>query len=968
MNVVIVESPAKAKTINKYLGSNYTVLASFGHVRDLPPKDGSVRPDEDFAMDWASDARSEKHLREIVSAVKKADRLFLATDPDREGEAISWHVLEELKRRKALSGTTVKRVTFNAITKSAVTEAMANPRDLDQELIDAYLARRALDYLVGFTLSPVLWRKLPGSRSAGRVQSVALRLICERESEIERFVSQEYWSVEADLGTVQNRSFVGRLTHLDGQKLEKFSLPDATAAERARQAVAAAELTVQSIERKKVKRHPSPPFTTSTLQQEAARKLYFSATKTMTLAQRLYEGVTVNGETVGLITYMRTDGVQMAPEAIDATRTLIGQTWGDSFVPSSPRIYKTKQKNAQEAHEAIRPTNVKFRPADVRMTLDPDQYKLYDLIWKRTVASQMESAVLDQMSVDMSDRGRKTTLRATGSTVVFEGFLKLYREDLDDVSGDGDDENNRILPPLNEGEPVAVQKVKPEQHFTQPPPRFSEASLVKRMEELGIGRPSTYASILHVLQERNYVKLEQRRFIPEDRGRIVTAFLESFFRRYVEYNFTAELENQLDDVSGGQIAYKTVLRNFWTDFMTYVDGTKNLRVSEVLDALDADLAPHLFPTREDGSDPRSCPTCKQGRLSLKLGKFGAFIGCSDYPTCRYTRPLGGSDAAGDGSVEENERELGKDPATDLPVTLKKGPYGWYVQLGEAVEKKKPKRASLAKGQSPADIDLDKALKLLALPRDVGIHPETGEMITAGVGRFGPYLKHGDKYVNLREDNVLEVGINRAVDLLANAKARAKSEGKAIGAHPADGQPIVLHDGRYGPYVEHNKVRATLPRDVTDKDSVTVEQAVAWLAEKAAKDGGKAPAKSPAKKTTAKKTAASEDTTDAPVKKTSSRKKKAEEPVETPAEGTAEAAPVKKTTRKKAAAASETETPPETPVKKPATRKKKAEAAPPADGETSEAPPAKKPRTRKAKVTPPEDPPEVPDDTPPFDLD
>ncbi len=920
MNVLIVESPAKAKTINKYLGSDYVVLASFGHIRDLPPKDGSVRPDEDFAMDWAADARSEKHIKEIVRAVKGAERLFLATDPDREGEAISWHVLEELNRRKALKGTEVKRVTFNAITKSAVTEAINNPRDLDQELIDAYLARRALDYLVGFTLSPVLWRKLPGSRSAGRVQSVALRLICEREAEIEAFRTQEYWTVLAHMTSPQGKAFTARLTHLDGQKLDKFDLPDATAAERARQIVADASMTVKAIEKKSVRRNPSPPFTTSTLQQEAARKLYFSATKTMTLAQRLYEGIAVQGETIGLITYMRTDGVQMAPEAINDTRVMIGQTWGDKFVPSSPRIYKTKQKNAQEAHEAIRPTNVFLKPADVRSALDNDQFRLYELIWKRTVASQMEAAVLDQMSVDMADGSGATVLRANGSVVVFDGFLKLYREDSDDAS-DGDDDTSRLLPPLSEGDATPVKEVLPEQHFTQPPPRYSEASLVKRMEELGIGRPSTYASIMQVLQDRDYVKIDQRRFTPEDRGRVVTAFLESFFRKYVEYNFTADLENQLDDVSGGRLAYKVVLRNFWKDFMSYVEGTKDLRVSEVLDTLDADLAAHLFPTPEDGSDPRVCPTCGEGRLSLKLGKFGAFIGCSNYPECRFTRPLGGSQD-GDGAAEEGDRELGLDDASGLAVTLRKGPYGWYVQLGEPEGKKKPKRASLPKGQSPSEMDLEKALGLLALPREVGVHPETGEMILAGIGRFGPYLKHGDKYVNLREDNVLEVGINRAVDLLASAKGRDKVPAKDLGPHPEDQKPVTLHEGRYGPYVEHNKLRATLPKD-SDKDALTLDQAIVLLKAKAEKDGAgkKAPAKktatakkAPAKKATAPKKAASaskaaagseEDAgtvaKKAPAKKAPAKKAPAKKPAAKTAAAPRKTAASKSTTTKKTAA-------------------------------------------------------------------
>lgn len=850
MNVVIVESPAKAKTINKYLGKDYTVLASFGHVRDLPPKDGSVRPDEDFAMDWDTDSRSEKHIREIVQAVKGAQRVFLASDPDREGEAIAWHVLEELGRRRALKGVEVKRVTFNAITKTAVTDAMNNPRDIDQPLVDAYMARRALDYLVGFTLSPVLWRKLPGSRSAGRVQSVALRLICERESEIEIFRSEEYWTITADMRSAMDKPFAARLTHLDGQKLEKFSLPDNTAAQKALQAVTAGVFTVSSIERKQAKRHPAPPFTTSTLQQEAARKLYFSATRTMQTAQRLYEGVAIRGETVGLITYMRTDGVSVAPEAIHDIRTLIEQGWGSKLVPASARVYKTKQKNAQEAHEAIRPTNIFLRPADVRDSLDQDQFKLYELIWKRTVASQMESALLDQTGVDLSTPDRKTILRANGSVVVFEGFLVLYREDLDDTSQDEDD-SGRILPPLHEGEKVSLSEAGSNQHFTQPPPRYSEASLVKRMEELGIGRPSTYASILHVLQDRNYVKLESRKFLPEDRGRIVTAFLESFFRRYVEYNFTADLENQLDEISAGLADWKEVLRNFWKDFNQAVSGTQNLRISEVLDALDADLGAHLFPETGDNTTPRTCPSCKSGRLSLKLGKTGAFIGCSGYPECRYTRPLGGGadDAATD-------RELGTDPDTGQIVTVRKGPYGWYTQLGEATgegkEKTKPKRAGLPKDIDPQTLDLERALSLLSLPRTVGLHPETGLPILAGIGRFGPYIVHDRKYVNLREDNVLDIGINRAVDLLASAKARApKATGKELGQHPDDGKAVQLLAGRYGPYVEHGTVRANIPKG-TEPETVTLEQALEWLAAKASKSPATGKNKAGTKKAAAPK--------------------------------------------------------------------------------------------------------------------
>jgi len=849
MNVVVVESPAKAKTINKYLGPDFTVLASYGHVRDLPPKDGSVRPDEDFAMDWTVDGKADKTLKDIARAVKGARRLYLATDPDREGEAISWHVREELARRRALAGVDVLRVTFNAITKSAVKEAIDKPRDLDADLIDAYLARRALDYLVGFTLSPVLWRKLPGSRSAGRVQSVALRLICEREAEIERFVSQEYWSVSTRLAGEGGAEFAARLSHLRGDKLGKFDLPDEAAATDAVRAVnGAVPLSVRTVERKKAKRNPAPPFTTSTLQQEAARKLQFSASKTMSTAQRLYEGVSVGGETVGLITYMRTDGVQMAPEAINDLRTLIARDIGQRFLPDSPRMWKTKAKNAQEAHEAIRPTNPFLTPKEVRSALDHDQFRLYELIWKRALASQMESALLDQVAAEIGDTAGTVVLRATGQSVVFPGFLEVYRESLDDQSEDED--GDKVLPPLKEGQPIDLRAVTPDQHFTQPPPRYGEASLVKRLEELGIGRPSTYAAILQVLQDRSYVRLESRRFVPEDRGRVVTAFLESFFRRYVEYTFTADLENQLDDVSGGRADWRAVLRAFWKDFMAAVDGTKDLRVSQVLEALDQDLGPHLFPVPADGGDPRACPACTDGRLALKLGKFGAFIGCSNYPDCRYTRPLGGGEEAEKAALEDN-RVLGEDPDTGLPVIVKKGPYGWYVQLGEADpedKKKKPKRASLPRGTDPGGLDLERGLKLLALPREIGPYPDTGEMIVAGIGRFGPYLRHGDQYVSLKgDDDVLEVGWNRAVEIVASAKPRKpRTPARTLGDHPADGKPVTLQDGRWGPYVEHAKLRANLPKG-TEPDQVTLERAVELLDAKAERSGKKPPGKAAAAK-------------------------------------------------------------------------------------------------------------------------
>ena len=855
MNVVVVESPAKAKTINKYLGPDYRVLASFGHVRDLPAKDGSVRPDEDFAMIWQVDAKAEKRLNEIASAVRKAGRLILATDPDREGEAISWHIAEELHRRKALKGVEVARVVFNEVTKTAVLEAMRHPRALDQELIDAYLARRALDYLVGFTLSPVLWRKLPGSRSAGRVQSVALRLICEREAEIEVFKPQEYWTVEAKFKTPAGAPFGARLTHLDGRKLDKFDLgTEAAAATAVARLMAGDPFTVADVERKTVRRNPFPPFTTSTLQQEASRKLGFGATHTMRLAQRLYEGIDVNGEAVGLITYMRTDGVQLSQEAIVAARGLIARQHGDKYLPESPRIYKSTVKNAQEAHEAIRPTDVTRRPDGLTRALDRDQLRLYELIWKRTLASQMASAVIDQVGVDIAAAGGAATLRATGSVIVFDGFLALYQEDRDEPAED--DETDRRLPPLSSDETVARDAVVPAQHFTQPPPRFSEASLVKRLEELGIGRPSTYASILQVLQDRDYVRLEKRRFQPEDRGRLVTAFLTSFFERYVQYNFTAELEDQLDDISGGRIEWKTVLRGFWGAFSEAIEETRGLRITQVIDTLDEALGRHFFP--EDGNNPRLCPACRKGRLSLKLGRYGAFVGCANYPECRFTRRLAMRNGENGEAEAEGPRELGRDPATGLAVSLRHGPYGHYVQLGETNgdAEAKPKRVSLPGNLAPGELDLDRGLALLALPREIGRHPETGEPIVVGIGRFGPYVKHGRAYKSLgRDDDLFSIGANRAVALLAEAKGRGPA-GSAVGDHPTDGKPITLHSGRYGPYLRHGKQLASLPKSMSS-DELTVGAAVRLLAEQAerakAKKGGKAPRAGAAKRPRAAKT-------------------------------------------------------------------------------------------------------------------
>jgi DNA topoisomerase-1 len=837
MNLVLVESPAKAKTINKYLGRGYEVLASFGHVRDLPPKSGSVDPNANFRMIWEVDPKAQKRLNEIARAVKGADKLILATDPDREGEAISWHVLQFLKEKKALDGVPVERVVFNAITKQAVTEAMKQPRAIDQALVDAYLARRALDYLVGFTLSPVLWRKLPGARSAGRVQSVALRLVCDRELEIEKFVRREYWSLIATLATPRDETFEARLVGADGKKLQRLDIGSGSEAEAFKSALETAAFTVTSVEAKPLKRHPPAPFTTSTLQQEASRKFGFAPAHTMRVAQRLYEGIEIGGEAVGLITYMRTDGVQIADEAVSAARSVIASDYGARYVPPSPRRYETKVKNAQEAHEAIRPTDLARRPSDAKRFLDADQAKLYELIWLRTVASQMESGELERTNVeiDANVAGRHLDLRATGTVVKFDGFLTLYQEGRDE---DSDDDEARRLPPMSAGERLAKRAIAADQHFTEPPPRYSEASLVKRLEELGIGRPSTYASILQVLRDRKYVRLDKRRLYPEDRGRIVVAFLESFFAKYVEYDFTAGLEQQLDLISNSEVAWRDVLRDFWRDFIAAIDEIKDVRISAVLDALDELLAPHLFPPRDDGSDPRQCPTCGNGRLSLKLSKFGAFIGCSNYPECRYTRPL---TAPGNGSADAN-RKLGEDPKTGLEVSVRNGRFGPYLQLGEVVNGEKPKRASLPKGVAPEDIGLDRAIALLSLPREVGRHPEDGEPIRAGIGRFGPYVQHGKTYANLESaEEVFNIGLNRAVTLIAEKLARPRGRrfgvdpGRPLGDHPAKGGPVVAKAGRYGPYVSHNGINATLPADKTP-ESVTLDEAVALLDARAERDG------------------------------------------------------------------------------------------------------------------------------------
>jgi len=876
MNVVIVESPAKAKTINKYLGPGYEVVASYGHVRDLPPKDGSVDPEHDFHMIWQVDPKAQKRLSEIAASVKSADKLILATDPDREGEAISWHVLEILKDKGALKGKKIERVVFNAITKQAITEAMQNPREIDEALVDAYLARRALDYLVGFTLSPVLWRKLPGSRSAGRVQSVALRLVCDREREIETFIPQEYWSIAATLATPRNETFEARLVGADGEKITRLDIGNGEKAEDFRRALENATFRVASVDSKPTKRNPYPPFTTSTLQQEASRKLGLAPAITMRLAQRLYEGIDIGGETVGLITYMRTDGVDLDPGAVASARQVIEADYGKNFVPDAPRAYKTKSKSAQEAHEAIRPTDMTRRPKDVARSVDADQAKLYELIWQRTMACQMESAELERTTVEIEAKagGRKLDLRATGTVIKFPGFLAIYKEDVDDP--DEEEDSNR-LPEINQGETLQKREIKAEQHFTEPPPRFSEASLVKRMEELGIGRPSTYASTLQVLRDRGYVRLDKKRLVPEDKGRVVVAFLESFFARYVEYDFTAGLEEQLDKIANHEIDWREVLRDFWRDFIAAVDDIKDLRITHVLDALDEILGPHIYPPREDGGDPRQCPQCGTGRLNLKTGKFGAFVGCSNYPDCRYTRPL-----AADPSGVNGTKVLGTDPATGMEVTLRGGRFGPYVQLGEGKDGEKPKRAGLPKNTEPDAVDLEFALGLLSLPREVGKHPETGEPILAGIGRFGSYVKHQNMYANLEAgDDVLHIGPNRAITLLAEKAARGPRgrrgapTGKLLGEHPELGGPVTQHDGRYGPYVKHGKINATIP-STSDPANISLEEAVELIKARAEKTGAKQTKAAAEKKTSRKKKAAEGEAAaeSVPKKKAAPRKKAA----------------------------------------------------------------------------------------------
>ena len=826
MPVVVVESPAKAKTINKYLGTDYSVFASYGHVRDLPPKDGSVDPQNNFEMLWEVSTDSKKHIKAISDALKKDNTLILATDPDREGEAISWHLEEALRKRRAINGNTqIQRVVFNAITKSAVSEAMKAPREIDSPLVEAYLARRALDYLVGFNLSPVLWRKLPGARSAGRVQSVCLRLIVEREMEIEAFKAQEYWSVHASLKSPRGQVFDARLITLAGDKLDKFDLQNEPQAEIAVAAVQSRDLHIKSVEANAANRNPYAPFMTSTLQQEASRKFGMGARQTMSIAQRLYEA--------GHITYMRTDGIDMAPEAVMATREEISRRYGVNYVPKSPRMYKNKAKNAQEAHECIRPTDVS-KDASIAKISDADQRKLYDLIWKRTISCQMEAAKLERTTIDITSEDQQILLRANGQVTIFDGFLKVYEEGHDDTEKR---EDRKSLPQLFENEQLEKLEVTNEQHVTQAPPRYTEATLVKKMEELGIGRPSTYASIVTTIQDRDYVRKEKNRLSPEDKGRIVTIFLLNFFKKYIEYDFTAGLEEKLDIISAGKLEYTNVLKDFWQDFSSAISETSELRITQVLDVLDDALSPQLYPPRSDGADPRLCPKCKSGKLHLKSSKTGGFVGCGNYPECNFTRPISGDNG------DNADRTLGEDQG-DV-IQLKSGRFGPYIQRGEVSEETpKPPRASLPKSWNASELDLAKALQLLELPREVGKHPEDGELVEAGIGRYGPFIKHGRLYANLKEvDEVFTIGMNRAVEVLA-LKASNSGRGSAaakpikeLGEHPDEGGPVNVMDGKYGPYVKWGKINATLPKDV-EPDSLELEAAVLLISEKIKKGPAK----------------------------------------------------------------------------------------------------------------------------------
>ena len=824
MKLVIVESPAKAQTINKYLGSDYKVIASVGHIRDLPSKDGAVLPNDNFKMSWEMHKDKEKVVKEIIGELKSADSLILATDPDREGEAISWHLKEILNSKKTIMQKPVERVVFNEITKNAVLDAMKKPREINTELVEAYLARRALDHLIGFSISPILWRKLPGSKSAGRVQSVALKLICEREIEIEKFNIEEYWSISSIFSKNNNENFSAKLFVLDSKKLAKMDLKSEDDANEALDKIRKSSFNISKIETKRVKRNPLAPFTTSTLQQEASNKLGFGASRTMRIAQKLYEGINIGSETTGLITYMRTDGVQLSSQAIDELRNEITNRHGKDYIPQTPRVYKSKAANAQEAHEAIRPTLISRDPENMSQYLDNEQLKLYELIWKRTISSQMQSAELDETAADISNKDMSIIFRANGSQVYFPGFF-VYR----------DREDDKILPKLVENEDVDLEKADGEQHFTQPPPRFTDASLIKKMEELGIGRPSTYASILQVLINRSYVEKEKGKHIPQERGRILTAFLNNFFGQYIEYDFTADLEKKLDKVSDGKLNYKKLLEEFWDGFKPHLNKMSELERDKILEALENELSDLFFPKEDltkNGEPNKKCPTCSNGKLGLELGKYGAFIGCSNYPECKFTKQIASNqneeNDANSTFMPNDDGILGIDPESGLNAIIKKGPYGIYLQLGD---EKKPKRTSIPKLVEAKGIDLQKALAFLSLPRLIGKHPETGQDISAGIGRYGPYLKYDINFISIPADEtVINIGLNHAVVLIGE---NSEKLGKVLGDHPDGNGKVLAKSGRFGPYVEYNKIRATLPKSIS-LEEISLDQAIELIIAKAAK--------------------------------------------------------------------------------------------------------------------------------------
>ena len=831
MNVLIVESPSKAKSINKYLGSGFKVLASVGHVRDLSAKNDAIDTENDFQMRWETSERGKKVIKEITDAAKKSENLYLATDPDREGEAIAWHVEKLLKENSSLSKLNIHRVTFNEITKNAVLESLKEPRKIDENLVNAYLARRALDFLVGFTLSPVLWRKLPGSKSAGRVQSVALRIISERELEIEKFNPQEYWSIQGNFLNKDNKDINARLTLFDGSKIDKLDIKNEKQATEIYETIKKSNFNVNEITKKEAKRNPYPAFTTSTMQIESSRKLGLSASQTMRTAQKLYEGTEIDGETTGLITYMRTDSVVMSNEAVNQIRNFVGENYGKEYLPDVPRVYKSKAKNAQEAHECIRPTNVNLTPKNIKQYITGEEHKLYEIIWQRAVSSQMASAILDQVAIDIMSEDKQVSLRANGSTIKFTGMYKVYQEAKDD---DKDEEKETILPAMNEGEKLNLKEVIKNQHFTMPPPRYSEASLVKKLEELGIGRPSTYASIIKVLQDRDYVILDKKRFNPHDRGRIVSIFLEKYFNQYVEYDFTADLENQLDEISDGKLDWKDVLRNFWETFKQLCDDTVSKSNREVIDVLDDALGAHFFPP--EGNDAsRKCPTCENGRLGIKVGKFGGFIGCSNYPDCKYTVQFSQLNDK-DGKSLSGPKEIGIYPETNEMITLRKGPYGFYMQVGEGTPEKKPKRVSIPKNFEPDEIGLNTAIQLLGLPRKLGFNPENNKTVSAGIGMYGPYILHDKKYKALEKtDNILDIELDRALELIAKHTQRGNATLKSFGEHPTDKKNITAHDGKYGAYVKCGKINASLLGDQT-VDGLTLEDAVKLIDDRKQKIG------------------------------------------------------------------------------------------------------------------------------------